>query len=364
MTTITVQLQSNTGAALPAPPPISGDYVLKERGVGTLTLTYPPTIPPNYLQKDGRVILSYNGASEGGTWLIRRVNQTFQNRERLIAVTCVHANHLLGRRTVAYAAGSAQASKSGPADDLMKAIVRENLTAPTDATRTMSATYGITSVAADTGAGPTVAKSFSRQNVLKVLQDLADLAAAQGTYVGFEVRSISGALTFLTYTQQRGADRRATSGNYLDVRPSSGAISESALDYNWTDEVTYIYAVGMGTEAARAIGTAQNAAAESASPIGRVEGTYQDNSTDDTAILDDDAAQQLYTQRARIRYEARAQDTPGFIYNRDYGWGDFLTVTDFGQTFDVRVDPVHVTWGRDGIRLDNRFIYDSTGVAL
>lgn len=366
MTTITVEVQSNTGQVLPLPPPIEGDYTLKERDVGVLSLTYPPTVPLSYLQKDGRVIVSYNGAQDGSAlWLIRRVKPTFSGRERLIEVTAVHANHLLKRRIVAYVAGSSQAQKTGAADDLMKAVVRENFTAPTDTTRTMSATYGIASVAADLSAGPSVSKAFSRQNVLKVLQDLADLAAAQGTYVGFEVRSVGGSLQFVTYTRQRGTDRRASSGNYLRVAPSTGAIQSSSLDYDWSDEITYCYALGQGIEASRAVGTAQNTTAEALSPIGRIEDTYQANNTSDTAILDDNAAQQLYTQRARVRYAAKAQDTPGFIYNRDYTWGDYLTITDFGQQFDCRVDPVRVRWDRSqGVSLDIRFVYDSTGVAL
>jgi len=364
MTSINVQVQSNAGVVLAAPQPISGDYTLKERGVGSLTLTYPPTISASTFQKDGRVVLSYNGIAEGGTWLIRRVQQKLANRERSLVVTCVHANHLLSRRIVAYAAGSAQASKTGHADDLMKAIVRENFTAPTDATRTMSATYGIGSIDDDAGAGPTVTTAFSRQTVLKVLQDLADLSAAQGTYVGFEVRTVGSALTFGTYTQQRGIDRRSGAAGYLYVSPSTGAIASSTYDQNWTDEKTYIYAVGQGTDVSRAIGTATNATATALSPLGRIEDAYQDNGTADTATLDDDAAQQIYAQRAQIRYEAQAQDSPAFIYNRDYAWGDFLTISDFDQIFNCRVDPAHVTWGRDGVRLDNRFIYDSTGAAL
>lgn len=365
MTSITVELQSNTGQVLSAPQPISGDYTLSERKIGVLNLVYPPTVPLSYLQKDGRIILSYNGAQEGqALWLIRKATPTFKNREYTIRVRAVHANHILNRRIVAYVAGSSQAEKSGAADDLMKAVVRENFTAPTDTTRTISATYGIGTVQADAGAGPTIDKAFSRQKVLKVLQDLADLAASQGTYVGFEVRNIGGTLTFLTYTQQRGTDRRDTSTSYLQVRPSSGAIASSSYDQDWTDEITYCYALGQGIEATRTVGTAQNTIAEALSPIGRIEDAYQDNATNSTTILNDDAAQQIYTERARIRYEAQAQDAPGFIYNRDYFWGDFLTISDFGTTFDCRVDPVTVSWDRNGVNLDIRFIYDNTGAAL
>lgn len=262
-TTYTIDVYSPTGLAYPTVAPIAGEYVLTERGIGTLKLTLPPSYPIAYLQKDGRLRLNRNiGAGaylEGdATWLIRHRRQSLNGRERVIEVWAEHANALMSRRIVAYAAGSSQASKAGAADDLIKAIVRENFTAPTDTARTMS---GL-SVAADLGQGPTVSRAFSRRKVLAVLRDLCDDAAAQGAYLGFEVRTAGSSLTLLTYINQRGADRRYGTGNYLPVPLSSGAISESSLDEDWSEEETYIYALGRGEEDNRAVGTAQNADAE------------------------------------------------------------------------------------------------------
>ena len=366
MSTYSVTLQTNTGnVLLQSLPFVEGEYTLVERDIGTLSLSLPPTIPSSYLQKDGRILLrpSYGGSSQiegDATWLIRSVRQVLSNRERRIEVKAVHANHLLTRRIVAYASSTAQASKSGAADDLMKDIVTENFVSPTDTTRTMS---GI-SVASDLTAGPTIAKSFSRRNVLAVLQDMADAAAALGTYLGFEVRTVGASLVFLTYTQQRGADRRATSGNYLRVSPSTGGIADSAYDQDWTDEATFVYSLGQGEREDRAIGTAQNTAAEGLSPFGRVEDSYQANQSTSQAQLDDDASSALYDRRALIRYEATSQEAPGFIYGVNYQWGDFLTVSDFGAQFDVRVNPVNVRFGRDGVQVQNKFVYDNTGLAV
>lgn len=366
MSTYSATLLSSAGNTLITNLPIiEGEYTLVERDVGTLSLTLPLTVPLSALQKDARILLRpFYGGSGGiegdATWLIRRVRQTFGNREQRIEVAAVHANHLLSRRVVAYASGSGEASKSGPADDLMKDIVTENFVSPTDTARTMS---GIT-VASDLGAAPTVSMAFSRRNVLSVLQDLADAAAALGTYLGFEVRTVGTSLVFLTYTQQRGVDRRVGSGNYLRVSPSTGGIAESSLEYDWTDEATFVYALGGGIAEDRSVGSAQNAAAERLSPFGRIEDTYQDNGSDDVSILDYAAASALYERRAIIRYEATSQEAPGFLYGINYGWGDFLTVSDFGAQFDVRVNPVNVRFGREGIQVRNQFVYDNTGLAL
>jgi hypothetical protein len=360
---------SNVGVKLSPPvgvKPIEGEYTLTERGIGVLRLVLPPTTPLTWLQKDGRVQL-YRAIDGGApylegeaTWLIRRRRQEFNNRENLTTIWALHVNHLLARRIVAYASGSAEAAKSDLADDMIKEIVDENFVSPTDTTRTMS---GLT-VQGDLGAGPTVAKAFSRRNVLNVLQDICDAAAAAGTYLGFEVRTSGSGFQLVTYTQQRGVDRRAGSGNYLRVSPSTGAIASSSLDEDWTEETTYMYSLGQGTGALRAVGTAQNAEAEGASPYGRIEDSYQANQSTTQAQLDDEAESALYAARGRVIYEAVGQESPGFRYGRNYKWGDLLTVTDFGQQFNVRVDPVHVTFGRQGERIDTRFIYDNTGLAV
>lgn len=352
-----------TGVALPSVRPIAGEYVLSERGIGMLRLDLPPEYPIANLHKDGLLRLNRNvGAGmylEGdATWLIRRRRQVLSGRERRIEVWAAHANSLLDRRIVAYAAGSSQASKSGAADDLIKAVVRENFTAPTDTARTM----GSFSVAADLGQGPTISRAFSRRKVLAVAQDMCDDAAAVGAYVGFEVRTVGTALTLITYVNYRGVDRRYGTRSYLPIPLS--AISESSLDEDWSDEETFIYALGQGEQEDRAVGTAQNVSAEGASPYGRIEGSYQANNTDDATLLDSVAAGALYARRGRVLYEARGQDAPDFIYGYHYQWGDLLTIDDYGQQFNVRVDPVGVSFGREGERLDIRFVSDSTGLAV
>lgn len=365
MTNYRTDIFTPTGTQLPSAVPIEGNYVLTERGVGTLHLVLPPSYPVDYLQKDGLIRVNRDiGAGyylDGdATWLIRHRRQSLSGRERLTEVWAEHVNTLLARRVVAYAAGSAETSKTDYADDMIKAVVRENFTAPTDTARTMS---GL-SVEGDLSQAPSISRSFSRRNVLATLQDICDDAASQGTYLAFEVRTIGTSLTLVTYINQRGVDRRYGTGNYLKVSPSSGAIVESSLDEDWTDEVTYVYALGEGLQSARATGSAQNTVAEGSGPYGRIEDTYQMNSASNSAILDDAAAGQLYARRGIVRYEATGQDTKNFMYGRDYRWGDLLTISDFGAQFDVRVDPVAISWGRGGEKVSPHFIYDNTGLAV
>lgn len=333
----------------------SAEYTLAERAVPSLTLELPPTVPVASLRKDG-LIRIYRGVAGGAmrlegdaTWLIRRRQRVLTAQgERRLVVQALHVNHLLARRVVAYAAGSSQASKSAAADNLIKAIVTENFISATDAARNVS---GL-AVQADAGLGPTVAKAFARRNVLTVLQEVSDAAARQGTYLGWEVRTGASGYEFVTYVGQRGVDRRYGTGAYLPFGPQFGNIGAAELEEDWTDEETYVYALGQGLRANRAVADAQNTAAERASPYGRIEGTINAASEErTTAQLTDEARQELYARRARVRFRGETQDTDGCIYGRDYHWGDLVTVTFDGAQIPCRVDPVTVRLSRDGEQL-------------
>ena len=103
-------------------------------------------------------------------WLAVKGNKILNERgERLTKITCVDLMQLLTRRIVAYNSGASQASKTDQADDMMKAIVRENFgSLATDTDRDWSAYL---SVEVDLSLGQSLSKSFSRRKVLQVLKE-------------------------------------------------------------------------------------------------------------------------------------------------------------------------------------------------
>lgn len=333
-------------------------YTLAERQVGELSLTLPPDLrlPLSLFARDSILLVTRLGASgptQAQPWLVRRRRLVRGDDGQItIQLQARHPNDLLRRRIVAYAATSAEADKTGPADDLIKAVCRENFVSPTDTARTMTGF----SVAADLGAGPSVSKAFSRQNVLSVCQNLCQMAGQAGVYLGFEVASPSlGSYLLTTYTGQRGTDRRITSGRYLPVGPDQG-IGAYSVEDDWIDEATAIYAGGRGEGTLRDVQSALDEDAIAASPVGRVE-RWRDATMvakDDTTRLQDEADAALYAAQARVRFTGQAQDAPGVVYGLSYGWGDLLTVTVEGRTFDCRVDPVRIAEDDRGEQRDIR----------
>lgn len=323
-------------------------YTLAERQPGSLELTIPPDarLPLGLFVRDSILLVTRRTVAGPGVampWLVRRRRlQRAADGTVRIVINARHPNDLLARRIVAYASGSSEASKSDYADDLIKAVIRENFTSPTDTVRTMAAL----SVAADLAAAPSVAKAFAWQNVLSVAQNICQMAAQDGTYLGFEVRfnGTIGAYLFVTYTGQRGVDRRAGTAQAIVLGPTSG-VGAYSIESDWEDEATTVYAGGQGEGAARDLASATNSTAAARSPVGRAERFRQATmvAQGDTAALADEADAALYAAQARIRFDGQAQDSPGAIYGLDYDWGDLVTVLVEGLSFGCRIDPVRIT---------------------
>jgi hypothetical protein len=234
----------------------------------------------------------------------------------------------------------------------MYAIIDENFLNATDTDRNLAA--GVLSLGSG-GTGPTIAKSFCRDNVLNTLEDLANSAALAGTYTGYEIRTISGALTFIVYLDQRGVDRTISSGNALVFSPGNRNLVNIDLDEDWSDEATFVYAGGQGEGVSRVIEDASNTTAIGESVIGRAERFRDARNSEDTTQVQDEADDALYAARSVQRFSGSAQDTTGCIYGIHYRWGDRVTAQILDQQFDCRVDPVHVTIDRSrGEALDIR----------
>lgn len=353
-TTYRIELRTSDNVVIkPTLMYLSAQYVLKERGLGSLSLRVPPSYGLSLFRKHSRLLIyrSINGGPEylesDATWILtsRRYSLDEQGVEA-ITLTAQHANMVLRRRIVAYSAGSAQASKSGAVDTVMRAIVDENFLSATDTARNLAS--GVLALGAVAGTGPTIAKSFCRDNVLNTLEGLANAAALAGTYTGYEVRTISGALTFVVYLTQRGVNRTLGSGNDLIFSPQRRNLVNIDLDEDWTEEATFVYGGGQGEGTNRVIQSASNAAAIGESVLGRAELFRDARNSDTTAEVQDEADDALYAARLVRRFSGSAQDTDGCIYGIHYRWGDRVTAEVLDQQFACRVDPVSVSITREG----------------
>lgn len=323
----------------------SMDIVLTENDVGVVSISIAADIDQSLLRKDNRIAI-YRSVSGrlpylvgDCTWMIRRRRRTISGMEKRWDIWAYHPNYLLKKRVIAYDAGTAQASKSMEADNMLKEIVRENLgSSATDTDRILSS--AVFSVEANTSAGPTVAKAFTRRNLLKVCQEIAQTAAQLGTYVGFEIFSpTESTYAFRTYVGQRGVDRSSDSSSPLFVQ-----LDNITIDDDWTEEVNFVYAGGTGIEADRAIGTAEDTSLSSETPFARAEYFWDGRQTDDVPTLNNDAEALLRANRPRIVISGGIKDTPSAALGVHYNWGDIVSFDVDGDVRDVRIEKVRLSY--------------------
>lgn len=326
------------------------EYVLTENAVGAVSLTMAEPIPYNWYQRDTIIEIwrSVDGRAphlEGETvWFVRRPEDVLaESGAETHTLTAYDAKDLLRRRIVAYRATTSQSQKTAPYDNMIKAIVRDNLSSSaTDPLRDLGLWF---SVAPDLSLTTSFTKGFSFRNVLMVLQEIAEACAGAGTYLSFDIVKTSVApilsLEFRTYVGQRGVDHRyPTSGSPVLVSPEIGNIATAHIVDDSTQEVNVAYGGGAGQELARSLRLAVDQRAY-ASPWNRIE-VFMDwaNATD--AEIDASLLALIRNGVPRRTFTGTLTDTTGVRYGVHYGWGDIVTAQYRGQVFNCRVNPVQV----------------------
>lgn len=291
--------------------------------VGTLEFRIPAFyLPYSTYQKDGRLEIWRfpEHAQEqlvGVYFLYKRRRETIAGIDT-VSVWGVDQNHLLARRIIDAAAGSAGADKSGAADTVMREYVLENLGASASADRQMS---GVSLETAKT-LGPTVTKGASRDNLLMTLQALSMLAAQKGTRVFFEIVPFSAtSFQFQTFSPQRGTYRglSATNGQ-LVLAEDRGTLANTVLEEDAASEVTMAYAGGLGIDDMRNV---QNTGDLSKTGINRIE-IFRDSwnsGTSNNALLDE-ARSIIRELRPRISFKGEIVNNADNEYGVHWGFGD------------------------------------------
>lgn len=279
-------------------------------------------------------------------WLIRRPQKAGTGGEKTYTLNAYHANDLLKARQVWYAAGSAQASKTAAADDLIKAVIRENYTAATDATRDIGGS-GLFTIQADAGLGPSISKDFAWQQVLSTIQAVCQSAYTAGTSLFYDIVPTAFnplSLEFRTYTGQRGTDRGSTSLSQLEFSPERGNLDNPMLDYDYSAEANAALAGGQGDGADRDTATSVDTARATRTPWSRRE-TFVDATQvtkGDTASLQDEADGAVAAGRAMIRFTGDALDAPGSVFGEQWDIGDRVVASYDGDVFDCWLNTVEV----------------------
>lgn len=328
---------------------ISLDYTRITNGVGAFTITLPEAFDLSLVSQDSRIVV-FRKPNNGARYLdfcgfVRYIEQADYANGFNATIAGYDLNDLLRRRIIAYAAGTAYATKSDKADDMAKAIVRENLGASaTVAARNLTA-YGFT-VQADTGAATAIEKGFSWRNVLDVLQEIANSShtvEATSLYFGIVALNNGWECEFQTNVQQWGADRRFPNGTSpVIIAVEFNNLIEAIRSINYRDEINYGYGGGQGEGTARTIQEASDAVRIAASPFNRCEQFVDARNETAAAAVLDMADQAVRNGRPRNSFRGKLIDTPQVVYGREYNFGDYVTAMYRGQQIDCRIESVRV----------------------
>lgn len=336
---------------------ISFSAVRVVNGIGSFRLELPEDFDQSLLYLDGMVEVwrsPYISGSLRPEFVgFMRKPQFVQDSDgvRSIVLTGPDQVELLNRRIVAYDAGTAYAKKTDYIDDMMKAIVSENLgSLSTDTDRDLS---GLNfTVQADASLGPSDTRSFAKDFVIDICRKLATLSAEKGTSIYFDVVPVFVSASrigfeFRTYKNQRGAVHTYDNDNPLLFE--SGIMSEADYEEDYSEEENYIYAAGGGSGTDRLVVEVSDIARIGASPWNRREG-FADarNAGQDTDDVTAVGNEKLRSGQPKSRFTGILKDTPQSRYGIDWDFGDKISFTFFGKQFNAQVSAVRFEINREG----------------
>jgi len=265
-------------------------------------------------------------------------------------------NHIIDNRIVAYLGDQAETEKSGLADDVMKAVVRENV-APSSG----NDPYGRSrvqvnfTVAADASAGPQYDGDFPWQALPDVLREISDQAHAKGTPVYWDIVQMTpGNFQFRTFVNQRGIDR-TIDPVALTFGQEFGNMTDPRWEEDWTEERNIIYGGGQGEGQNRVIDPEKDVGRTFRTIWNRREG-FQDARGEKTVLgVAKKAFARLVESKPRRRLSGRLLSVPGSLYDVHWGFGDRVPATAFGFQFEGFVQSVTITLrGKEREEIDAR----------
>lgn len=260
---------------------------------------------------------------------------------------------LLQGRVVLLVSGSKR--YSGPADDLMKDIVRRNLgSLATDPLRNMTA-YGL-SVDQDASHGTSLEMEASFETVLDALRDFYAASATKengsGNTVptffdlGMQIDEDKVEYRFRTAQSFLGSDRTSSSAKPAIFGREWGNMEKPVFKADFSGEANYIYGLGNSEEKHKLLQEAwvQKGLAELArAPLSRKEKVAIIRKFMNKLGLLDGTRAASHIYRPSVTYTATLKDTPQARYDVDWTFGDLVTTVYRRQIQDGMVSAVGAT---------------------
>lgn len=261
---------------------------------------------------------------------------------------------LMARRVVAYNAPEANWHKTGFADDLIKAVVLENMgTLATDPWYNRGRSYPPANfdVAPDESKGRSIERQFQYRNVLEVIREMADASgwpSEADNFIGlpifFDCEYVGPArFEFRTYSPLRGVDRTiGTQVAPLIFSKEAGNLASPVLRFDYSEEQNIIYGLGPGDGETRMVDPENDVPRENLSIWNLREGIVP--ATEETTLLGVAirAFNRMQERRPRVFFQGNLLDAPQTRFGVDWGYGDVVTIRYRGQEFDGRVDKFYI----------------------
>lgn len=249
---------------------------------------------------------------------------------------------LIRRSQIRYYADTVGSAK-GPAtaDDIIKALVRENASSLATVAngRVVAHTYSELGVAVDVSAAASIETAQAWQNLLAACRTIGE-----SNQVDFDVVLTSySPLTFefRTYYPQLGTDRRSGTANPQIFTPLMGNMKEPSYTQSRTDEITSALVLGPGEGPLRDT-TLRLSSHTADSPWNLIEDDIDASQEDRTVALQAIGDKLLYDKRPAINFPFTALQTAQSTYGKHYFLGDLVTAAFDDVSADVKVRGVTI----------------------
>ena len=255
----------------------------------------------------------------------------------------VDQNDLIHRPIVAYYAEEAESAKVDWADDMIKAIMRENkgALAPLDeAGRPRAYDANYFTVMADTSEGPSITRSFAWRYVLPTIQEIAQGSRDLGYPLYFDVvpSAVPAIFEFQTFIPYLGVDRSMSSAVPIVFSREFQNLGTPKWEEDWFEERNYVYGGGQGEEDNRMIDPEDDVWRMHKSIWNRRE-CFQDAREESTQLgVANKAYERMQRERPVVRFEADLLDSRRTRFGVDWMYGDNITARYRGREFSGMVD--------------------------
>ena len=196
----------------------------------------------------------------------------------------------------------------------------------------------------------------SGQNLLEVVQGVADMVRARGIEIVYDVVPVTTTtFQFRVYVGQTGADHSWPYGqNPVLLGKQFGNLAAPVHEVDWTDEANTLYVRGdgdgFGVSSATVLGIVltSDATRQGQSIWSRTEALVDAGEALSRAEMDDVGRKALAASRRRLRFSCQIVETDGTRYGRDWRQSDRVTATNRGRYYTGYVRMVHVAMDGNG----------------